>query len=473
MENVNEQDKTGLNIENNENENKVVENSPEAVTNKNKEIIKVKDSKKKKTIIGIGVAAIIVIIATLVALIVLITIIVCIAMHRPTVNMNDYITIEASGYNGYGKASYEFDSDRFIEENKKKFKISKSIREAAKENLFTELGLSLYGIDVDDKEDGMQLFFATTGLDGNLSKTNGLANGDKVIYSWSSSFLSDDEIEDIAKEMHVKVKYSDIEYTVENLQEVPTFDSFDGVEVSFIGMAPNGQVLIANYPDNGLYYYIDGKTEGLNNGDEIIVKIEYPYGVEEYVNNYQKKPENETKSYIVEGLGKYLTSASQIPDEYLEEMKAQANDVILGTTYGWEEGYKLDINYVGNYFLMAKENTQSTQNGIVLVYKMHYENTFKDYKTGNQNVYHDYYFFVMWENIYEDGQGKFSYSPNEYKKTTNMHTWEMDIYTNVYSYMADSKYKLSFVGYESLESLYNAIILKNIESYNYEDNIEE
>ena len=79
----------------------------------------------------------------------------------------------------------------------------------------------------------------------------------------------------------------------------------------------------------------------------------------------------------------------------------------------------------------------------------------------------------MWENIYEDGQGKFSYSPNEYKKTTNMHTWEMDIYTNVYSYMADSKYKLSFVGYESLESLYNAIILKNIESYNYEDNIVE
>ena len=472
MENVNEQDKTGLNIENDENENKVVENSPEALTNTNKEIIKVKDSKKKKTFIGIGVAAV-AIIAVALLLIVIISIVAVIVFHKPTVNMNDYITINASGYNGYGKASYDFDSEKFIEENGKKFKISKRIKEATDDNPLVEIGLSLYGIDVDDKNDGANLFFASTGLDGKLSETNGLSNGDTVVFSWDSSYMTDEEIAAVAKEMRVKVKYSDIEYTVENLQEVPTFDSFDGVEVAFSGMEPNGKVVIANYPDNGLNYYIDGETEGLNNGDEIIVKIEYPYGVEEYVNNYQKKPENETKSYIVEGLGKYLTSASQIPDEYLEEMKAQANDVILGTTHGWEEGYKLDINYVGNYFLTAKENTKSTQNGIVLVYKMHYENTFKDYKTGNQNVYHDYYFFVMWENIYEDGQGKFSYSPNEYKKTTNMYTWEMDIYTNVYSYMADSKYKLSFVGYESLESLYNAIILKNIESYNYEDNIEE
>ena len=308
---------------------------------------------------------------------------------------------------------------------------------------------------MDDKNDGANLFFASTGLDGKLSETNGLSNGDTVVFSWDSSYMTDEEIAAVAKEMRVKVKYSDIEYTVENLQEVPTFDSFDGVEVAFSGMEPNGKVVIANYPDNGLNYYIDGETEGLKNGDEVIIKIEYPYGVEEYINNYQKKAENETKSYTVEGLGKYLTSASQIPEEYLEEMKAQANDVILGTTNGWVEGYSLDINYIGNYFLSAKENTSDIQNGIVLVYKMHYENTFNDYKTGEQDVYHDYYYFVMWENIYEDGQGKFSYSPNEYKKTTNMHTWEMDIYTNVYSYMAD------------------VIIRKNIENYKYEDNIVE
>jgi hypothetical protein len=433
---------------------------------------KKKSSGKKKTFIGIGVAAV-AIIAVVLLLIVIISIVAVIAFHKPTVNMNDYITINASGYNGYGKASYDFDSEKFIEENGKKFKISKRIKEATDDNPLVEIGLSLYGIDVDDKNDGAKLFFASTGLDGKLSETNGLSNGDTVVFSWDSSYMTDEEIAAVAKEMRVKVKYSDIEYTVENLREVPTFDSFDGVEVAFSGMEPNGKVVIANYPDNGLNYYIDGETEGLKNGDEVIIKIEYPYGVEEYINNYQKKAENETKSYTVEGLGKYLTSSSQIPEEYLEEMKAQANDVILGTTNGWVEGYSLDINYIGNYFLSAKENTSDIQNGIVLVYKMHYENTFNDYKTGEQDVYHDYYYFVMWENIYEDGQGKFNYSQNEYIKTTDKHTCEFDIYHDIYAWIADSKYKLSFVGYDSLESLYDVIILKNIEYYKYEDNIVE
>ncbi len=428
--------------------------------------------KKKKAMIGI-VVAVIAIIALAIVLIIVIAIIAVIAFHKPTINMNEYITINASGYNGYGKASYDFDSEKFIEENGKKFKISKKIKEVTDDNPLVEIGLSLYGIEVNDENDGAKLFFVSTGLDGKLSETNRLSNGDTVVFSWFSSYMTEEEIAEVAKEMHVKIKYSDIVYTVENLQEVPTFDPFDGVEVSFTGMAPNGNVVIANYPDNGLNYLIEGETNGLNNGDEIIVKIEYPYGVEEYINDYQKKPENETKSYIVEGLGKYLTSASQIPDEYLEDMKDQANDVILGTTNGWEEGYSLDINYIGNYFLSAKDNTLNIQNGIVLVYKMHYENTFKDYKTGNQNVYHDYYFFVMWENIYEDGHGKFNYAQNEYIKTTDKHTWETDIYTNLYTYTADSKFKLYFVGYDSLESLYNTIILQNIEYYKFEDNIVE
>ena len=82
---------------------------------------KKKSSGKKKTFIGIGVAAV-AIIAVVLLLIVIISIVAVIAFHKPTVNMNDYITINASGYNGYGKASYDFDSEKFIEENGKKLK---------------------------------------------------------------------------------------------------------------------------------------------------------------------------------------------------------------------------------------------------------------------------------------------------------------------------------------------------------------
>lgn len=431
---------------------------------------KKKGTSKKKTIIGIGVAAIIAIIAVVVVIIAIIIIIICISMHRPTINLNDYITIDVSGYDGYGKASYELDTDKLFKENKNKFKVNKRVLEECNPK---DLGISLNGSDMD--EYGIVLFFAATGLNGTFSEEEGLSNGDTVIFSWYSSLKTDEEIAEIAKKMRVKLKYSDIEYTVDNLREVSTFDPFEGVELSFSGMEPNGKAVIANYPDNGLYYYIDGEGEGLKNGDEVTVKIEYPYGAEEYINDNQKKPGNETKSYMVEGLGEYLTSASQIPDEYLEEMKVQAKDVILGTTHGWVEGYTLDINYIGNYFLIAKQNTKEVQNMMVLVYKMHYENSFKDYAGVVQSVSHDYYFYVNWDNLYFDGDGEFKYTKDEYYKTTNKYTCEWDIYQDYYKatdYYA-KQVKLSFIGYPSLDEIYDLYITGHIEDYKFEDNIAE
>lgn len=450
-------------------EEKVVEEISEVKTKSTEKESDKKNSSKKKTLIGVGVAVAIAIVAVVVVLIATFIIIICFAMHRPTVNLNDYITIEVSGYDGYGNASYEFDIDKFVKDNKKKFKYNKRVLDTIKESSLSYGEISLNEKNIN--EYSTLLFLAATEIDGNLSETNGLSNGDTIVYSWYSSSMTDDEIAELAKKMRVKVKYSDIEYLVDNLREVSTFDPFEGVELSFSGISPNGMAVISSYPDNGLYYEIEGETEGLENGDTVVVNIQYPNGVEEYINEYQKKPERETKVYTVEDLGEYLTSASQIPEEYLEEMKAQANDVILGTER--ENLNYLDYNYIGNYFLLAKQSTNNIQNSIVLVYKLHYENTVKGYKTGDHDIVHDYYVFVLWDNLYFDEKGKFVYSKSNYTKTTDKHTTKWDIYKDQIAEIVDNKYSMTFTGYYSLEELYNVIILQNIEHYKFEENIVE
>lgn len=431
-------------------------------------------SGKKKALIGAGVAAVVLIILAVIVVII-VAIVLVIVLHKPTVNLDDYITIEAEGYNGYGKAICYFDTDRFYEENGSTFKISKTIKDQFTENVFSEYSLALYNVDLDNKEDGARIFLLFTALDGNLSNSYNLSNGDVITYSWDSIY-TDEELAAIAKSMHVKLAYSDISYTVEGLEEVPMFDPFDGVEVSFSGTAPNGQALIANYPDNGLIYEIDGENQGLSNGDEVVVRIQYPYDdVESYIRQYERIANTETKTFTVEGLGSYITSASQIPEEALKAMKDQSNDIILGTTYNWIDGYTLDIDYIGNYFLTAKDSTSTPNNMFVLVYKCHYENTVKDYKKKDCDIQCDYYFYVNWDDLQVKPDGTFYYSEKDYFKTKNELTYywnNIKTYDGVWDFQ-DEYLKLTFTGYEKLDDIYNAYITRNIENYKFEDNIDE
>ncbi|MCR4929192.1 MAG: hypothetical protein K5988_04265 [Lachnospiraceae bacterium] len=429
---------------------------------------------KKKAIIGIGIAAVVVIALVVILLVVIIAIVLFFTLHKSTVNLNDYITIEASGYDGYGEATYSVDIDKFLEDNNKKFKITNKLKEKVKSDSEMQVGLTILGLDIEDKEDAASIFIVGSDIDGTLSQGSGLSNGDVITYSWRSAY-SDEELEEFAGLFKVKLEYEDIEYTVSDLKEVPKFDPFDGVEISFSGLAPNGQALIANYPENGLYYVIDGDNQGLSNGDEITVTIQYPYGVEDYINSYNKLPNTETKTYTVEGLGAYITSASQVPEDVLNAMKEQSNDIILATTYNWVEGYTLDINYIGNYFLTAKDSTASPNNMFILVYKMHYENTVKDCKKKEHDIWCDYYFYVNWDDLQILPDGTFSYSEKDYYKTKNELTYYWNnimTHDGVYDFQ-DEYLKLTFTGYEKLDDIYNLYITKNIENYKFEESIDE
>ena len=86
---------------------------------------------------------------------------------KTTINANDYLTIETSGFDTAGKASYYFDTEKLIDDNLKAFGLDNSS---------------------DDIEYLKVLGGIEQVLDGKLDKTNDLSNGDEVTFKWKTEF---------------------------------------------------------------------------------------------------------------------------------------------------------------------------------------------------------------------------------------------------------------------------------------------
>lgn len=140
--------------------------------------------------------------------------------RKPTINLNDYMTVSIEGYDTVGQASAVFDSEKFQKKYEKKLRkvISKKHIE------------STYSSATEQ--------FWSTCVSGTLSKDSGISNGDVITYTWSCN-------KERASSMYgFKLKYQDIEVKAKNLEEAQTFDPFDGIEVKFDGIAPNGYASI-------------------------------------------------------------------------------------------------------------------------------------------------------------------------------------------------------------------------------------
>ena len=193
------------------------------------------------------------------------------------------------------------------------------------------------------------------------------------------------------------------------------------------------------------------------------------FTVEEYIEAYGKMPYPMEKTYVVSGLPEYISSASQIPAEDLAEMQSQAEDIINGTTYNWISGYTLDILYIGNYVLMAKEVSSIPQNRVTLVYKMNYLNSFEDYNTKMMQEFStEYYFYVTWENIKVNEDGTLVYDKNMYTRPNRQFEVTTPIREGSWS---GSYHDFYLTGYATLDEVYNQCVTQYIEKYKLEENI--
>ena len=129
----------------------------------------------------------------LAAVVVFLAIVIVVCMHKPTINLNKYVTVDFEGYETLGRATATVDWNAIGEDYGKKIKVNKSaLKKDMKKELGADYSNTLFGDIIDDYLDESTVDLLSACVSGSLDRSNGLSNGDEVIYSWD---CSDEEAE--------------------------------------------------------------------------------------------------------------------------------------------------------------------------------------------------------------------------------------------------------------------------------------
>ena len=404
---------------------------------------KPEDGKNKKTaaIVGgaVGIGAVVIVVA-LVLITVLVVILV--ATSKPKVNLNKYLNVEYTGYEGRGTATAYIDYDKLESDYAGKFKIKKRYAE----DLADDYGVSKNAVGRVYLRDAIRII---------VEPGSNLSTGDEVNITW-------DVDEDLKKYMRVKFKYKDVKEEANGFEVVQLFDPFDYLDVTFNGVAPDGNISMQNnYSDVKAYdvYFEASPMTGLKNGDIVTVTCKLNMSEDRFADQFGALPSTYTKEYTVEGLKSYITSASEIPTETIEKINAQARDAAVSKlkyhdNWDGDDSVVTNVKYVGNYFLTPKDGSSINGNTLHMVYKVTYQIT---WKRSGEVVNVDKYIVVTYKNIMElPGEGVF----------INVMDYNMS-YENEYTN------GITTYGYKTLDQIFDKFIVNNMEQYNYEINITE
>ncbi len=407
---------------------------------------------KKKRKIWIPVVIIIAVVA-----VVLIVLAATGVFSRKTVKLNNYLSVEFNGYDGYGTARVGLDTYKLEEDYDGKIKVSDEAE---------YWGYYYFSDVVDDT------------VYVHASPSGSLSNGEEVTIDWD---VSQDYFDEMIKG-NVKLTYEPETYTVSDLEPVETFDAFAGITVDFAGVSPNAYAGIAYHdgtagvPD-GVWNYLDlslSKSEDLSVGDTVTVTIS-----EESANNLMKNmglhPEEMSKDYVVEGIPYYVTSLDQIPEEGMDKMKEQAEDVRKAITANGSlvsEGIgTLTHEYIGSWFLCEKSGLNNDDvNLIYMVYKMHVSAVGENDDGSEKKIEQDYYWYCGFRNGMVLDDGTFSIDYSDYFEPSGTYSWWSGISGE--AFFIDGIDPL-FAGYENLDSMFNSLVTSKIADYTYESTVQE
>lgn len=358
-----------------------------------------------------------------------------------SIDMNQYLTIETEGYDGYGKLHAEINWDAVEEKYGKKLSFTE---EAGK----TFGGLINLMSPMDALQDCVRV---------ELETYSGLSNGDTVAYTWKVD-------EDLANMLKCKIKCKDGSFSVSDLQQAETFDLFSQLEVEFTGTAPEGR---ASLTYTGTELRSDAfrcdKSRDLSNGDTITVSIS-DSNVELLAEQLGKVPESLEKQYTVQGLNSYVTKASEIDETALAEMQKQASDEYISHAAQWKEDKKLEnLSYLGNYLLTSKDGAG---NYLYLVYKASIRNYYADSQQTYDQV-NEVYWYTRFENLMVNGDGKTEVDVRDYG------TPHDSVYFDTSGNDSYGAKRWSYYGYKTLEELYKDAVASKLDDYTCENSINE
>lgn len=342
-----------------------------------------------------------------------------------SISLNDYVTVEVSGYDTLGSAYYDLDYLKLEEDVAKALKINTN-------------PTNLNDIKFEDfnKLDSVLSSFVL-----NFDKDDSLSNGEKITLSATIN-------EEANKKNKISLSFKDIVTTVEGLEEIEVISLdkvFKDVEVSFNGTSPNGVVFIENKSDDDTISKVNFQSEtmtGLKNGDKIVVSAEYSD-----IYDYGVLVEEGTKEYTVEGLDEYLVKYDDLDEDAKNLILKRAEEMFSANVLA-EKGGRIDgsnissyknISSLGvqdSYFLKLKDGFENDKfNSVMIVYKLECDSYW-----GNEH-FSDVYIAIGINNIVKIKDGSFKINTNE-------------------AYMIN--------GYKSFDEFYKNNIMAQLDKYDVE-----
>lgn len=344
--------------------------------------------------------------------------------------VTDTLTVTVSGPNGYGTATLENEDDWMYE------------------------ALAVFKQKAGDYLEELE-WIASVQADTvtfELSQTEGLSNGDVITVT---ATINEDDLEGLP----IKLTSKKVKVEVSGLEDVQTADLFESIEVTYEGYAPYASVSVSGESSyTSVSYSIEG-GDNLDIGDTFTITAQYDED-DLLAAGYVAESDTKTIAVTAADIESYVTEVSEITDEVLEEMKAQAEDTMAA--YIADRSYD-DITfgtpeYVGLYLLTIKEafsdslydywNAESG-NKVWLIYKVSV--------SGSSSF--TYYVGFRYTDLLIEADGSVSADLSTCTMTSN-------------TFYKDS-YLYSYKGYETYDEIYEAYVSGNAEEYDCESTIDE
>jgi hypothetical protein len=351
------------------------------------------------------------------------------------INVNDYVEVDATGYNHCGKAVVTFDEEKFHKDYGKKIKFN--------EGWYSKSGLSAVDSLMSD-------------FDYSIENDGSFSNGDILVLEWNID-------EQLLKDAYnCNVEYSNIVVYVDGLEETEEFDAFEDFQYELNGVSSEAELnIISNLNSKGYFglLYKADKTEGIKNGDIITVSVvtENSSELSEYcLERFDALPSETSYTIEVAGLPEYVNAYTDITNEKLREMIDYGSNHFkeMYSTGSRKTTYRtsFDINYIGNYFYKHKESGSAS---IAVIYKMTDRLSVND-STGENTVY----LVLFFNGIYkQNGEIKI-----DYDKVTDVN--------NEIKYVLGSR-TFYYTGFGKYEDIYSNIVKNNEEKFYIQNNMNE
>ena len=397
----------------------------------------------------------IVLVIILIIALVLAVVGICFGISRSkTMDINEYTTVEFSGYETVGKAEVCIDEARFYADFIKKSNIKnkpKNLDDIESLDALLDTGVSIADIDEN--------------IDYELDKEEALSNGDNVNLKWKIN------ADYLKKNYGVKIKSEDAKFTAEGLKEVDIFNPFDDINVIFSGVNGKGtcEIEVTSKDDiyDGIYFTMD-KSSKLSEGDTITVTFGEARGeelVEYCADHYGMLPKETTKEYKVEGLGEYISSTSQLSNEAIAEMTDKATELFRNDIENANLG-ELNAKVNGNECVGAVViyNRDGSGNKIDIVCKL--DVTITSQKQSGENIL-TYYRTASFYDVAVNKNNECSYDL-EHCDVNDNSTFE---YKTTFKFVGRVKWAAKVYGFESLDDITSFIADTYDVAYDVDSNL--